>query len=168
MRAKLLVVNHAYLFFGATLYAGVLWGLHFFWYPSWQSMTLDSVQAHFVLPTSAATRFFWVVVPLMFLANAVMIVTEWKTPLRWASLVALACVSTASFVGQELIIPINRQIAAGITDAGLLDQLLKRWMTLNDIRWVVMTLMWLTLMFYFVKKGNLLDALEGAAAPSNP
>jgi hypothetical protein len=160
MKPKLLILNHAYLLFGTTVYVGVLWALHFFWYPSWQVMTLATVQDHFIKPTSAATRFFTVVVPLMFLANFVLIYTErrYKKTLIPA-IVALAGVSTASYVGQVHIIPINKRIAAGLSDSDQLIGLLKQWMFLNDIRWVVMTAMWLAMVYYFVVKGRLLDAL---------
>lgn len=161
MKKILLVINHVYLAFGTTVYVGVLWALHFFWYPSWEVMTADVVQDHFILPTSAATRFFTVVVPLMFLTSVIMIVTEWKTKMRWAAIVGLLGVSGASYVGQVHIIPINRIIAAGVASQAELTDLLQRWMVLNDIRWIIMTIMWLAVMYYFVAKGSLLDALGG-------
>lgn len=53
----LLDLNNAYLMFGTTVYVGVPWALHYFWYPSWTSMNLASVQEHFIAPTGAATDF---------------------------------------------------------------------------------------------------------------
>ena len=54
----LIGVNHTFLMFGTTVYMGVLWALHYFWYPSWEVMDVENVQDHFILPTSAATDFF--------------------------------------------------------------------------------------------------------------
>src|SRR4051812_9976557 len=65
MKSFLLALNHGYLFFGTTLYVGVLWAMRFFWYPSWNEITLADVAVHFVGPTSRATTFFTIVVPLM-------------------------------------------------------------------------------------------------------
>jgi glucan phosphoethanolaminetransferase (alkaline phosphatase superfamily) len=161
MKRILLAVNHSYLFFGATLYVGVLWALRFFWYPSWSKMTVDSVQDHFILPTNAATRFFTVVVPLMFLASIVFLVTEWKTRFRWTAILSLLCISAATYVGWLHIIPVNKLIKAGVADQAQLTPLFKQWMMLNDIRWVLLTVMWLTLMYYFIAKGNLLQSLAG-------
>ncbi len=41
-------VNHTLLMFGATVYMGVLWALHYFWYPSWEVMNVSNVQDHFI------------------------------------------------------------------------------------------------------------------------
>lgn len=164
MKAIALAINHAYLFFGTTIYVGVLWALHFFWYPSWEVMSVANVQDHFILPTSAATAFFTIVVPLMLLANVIMIVTEWKTTYRWHAILALLCILGATYVGQVHIIPINETIAAGVADDATLLPLLQDWMMLNDIRWIIMTIMWLTLMVYFIGKGNLLKKLAGPSA----
>ena len=149
MKPYLLALNHAYYFFGTTIYVGVLWALHYFWYPSWEVMNVANVQEHFILPTSAATRFFTVVVPLMFAAGLVMVVTEWRTRFRWLALIALLCIAGATFVGQVFIIPVNDTIRAGVT-AEALTPLFRRWMVLNDIRWVLMTAMAAALITFFI------------------
>ena len=164
MRPYLLALNHGYYFFGTTIYVGVLWALRFFWYPSWEVMSVENVQDHFILPTSAATRFFTVVVPLMFLAGAVMTWAEWKTPQRWLAVLALACIIGATLVGQLLIIPVNETIAAGVTP-DVITGLFQQWMLYNDIRWVIMTVMWLTLLAYFIRKGDLLAKWGRPSAP---
>lgn len=160
MKKILLAINHSYLMFGVTIYVGVLWALHYFWYPSWEVMTVDVVQDHFIRPTSAATDFFWIVVPLMFLANAILIWREWKTPLRWTAIIAMLCLIGASYVGQVHIIPVNDEIAQGITDPALLSEKLSHWMMLNDIRWIIMSIMWLAMMYYFFAKGKLMDVID--------
>lgn len=167
MKKILLTINHVYLFFGTTIYVGVLWALHFFWYPSWETMTLDTVQDHFIIPTSEATEFFTIVVPLMFLAGIILIVMEWKTKYRWPAILALLCIVGATYVGQVHIIPINETIKAGVANMEVLRSLFKDWMFLNDVRWVIMTVMWLTMMYYFVAKGNLMDRFTNANISSD-
>jgi hypothetical protein len=162
MKAILYLINNACIFFGTTLYAGVLWSLHFFWFPSWTKLTVANYYDQFIPQTSTATRFFTVVVPIMFLCNAIMIKVEWKTRMRWASILALICVSGSTYVGQMHIIPINKILKGGIADQARLTDLLSQWMHLNDIRWVLMTVGWLTMMYYFGSKSMRADA-AGAA-----
>ena len=161
MKRILLALNHGYFFFGTTLYVGVLWALHFFWFPSWRTLTVENYYDQFIPQTSTATRFFTVVVPLMFLTGAIMAWREWRTPQRWYPLGALLCLATATFVGTRRIIPVNKILATHITDQARLTSLLQRWMELNDIRWVLLTIAWLLLMVYFFRKGNTLDAIAG-------
>lgn len=167
MKKILLTINHVYLFFGTTVYVGVLWGLHFFWYPSWKTIKLENVHDHFIIPTSEATEFFTIVVPLMFLANIIMIVKEWNTKFRWSSILALLCISGATYVGQIHIIPINETINAGVDSMATLRDLFQDWMFLNDLRWVIMTIMWLTLIYYFVDKGDLMERFANGKSSSN-
>lgn len=158
-RAWVLAAVHAYTFFGTTIYVGVLWALHFFWYPTWRLFTVQNYYDQFIPPTSAATRFFTVVVPLMFAALVTMVWTERKQRTWWTAALALACLAGATYVGQAHIIPVNKILATHITNPARLTELLQRWMLLNDIRMTIMTAMWLTMMWYFVKRGDLLRAL---------
>ena len=152
----LIGVNHTFLMFGTTVYMGVLWALHYFWYPSWEVMDVGNVQDHFILPTSAATDFFTIVVPIMFLTSIIMIWREWKTKFRWHAIIGFLGVTGATFVGQFLIIPVNESIAAGV-DQAQLTELLNEWMVLNDIRWTIINIMWLALMIYFLMRPSLAD-----------
>lgn len=147
----LIGVNHIVLMFGTTVYMGVLWSLHYFWYPSWEVLNVGNVQDHFILPTSAATRFFTIVVPLMFLTSGIMIWQEWRTKFRWHAIIGFLGVSGATIVGWFLIIPVNKTIAAGVAPDKL-SELLDRWMMLNDIRWVLVTAMWLSLTIYLLMR----------------
>jgi glucan phosphoethanolaminetransferase (alkaline phosphatase superfamily) len=152
MKNPLLNINHALLMLGTTIYVGVLWALHFFWYPSWENMTLDVVQAHFIGPTSEATKFFTIVVPIMFVCNLVLIWAEWRTRFRWVAIVAILGIIGSTLVGQLLIIPINQAIAKGVATQAELTPMLQEWMKLNDVRWVMMNVMWLALMYFFLSK----------------
>jgi hypothetical protein len=162
MRQALLTAAAVYFLFGSTVYVGVMWALHFFFYPSWKSMRLDSVQDHFIIPTSAATRFFLVVVPIMFLTGLALVINEigdWGAPF-WAAVIAFLGISGSTYVGWIHIIPINRRIKAGVADEATLSHLLQRWMFLNDVRLLTTTVMWGATVWYFVAKGNLVDALK--------
>ena len=165
MKSKWLALNHACIFFGTTLYCGVLWALHFFWFPTWAHLTVANYHDQFVPETLAATAFFTIVVPIMFFCCLVMIITEWRHGVfRWIAIAACACLAAATWVGQGYIIPINKIIDAGVAEQSQLSDLLERWMALNDIRWALLTLMWIVMMYYFVAKGRLLGALQGTAA----
>jgi hypothetical protein len=106
-KSTIAAISSAYLLFGATVYIGVLWALRFFWYPSWEVIDVVSVQDHFINPNSAATDFVWILFPIMFVANGIMIFLERKTRHRWLFVVALAAISGASYIGQQLIMPVN-------------------------------------------------------------
>lgn len=152
MKNLLLNLNYVLLMFGTTVYMGVLWALRFFWFPGWKSITTDVVQEHFIGPTSRATVFFTIVVPVMFVCNLVMIWQEWRTKFRWASIIAMIGIVGSTIVGKLLIIPINDEIALGKTNQADLTIMLQKWMDLNDIRWILMTIMWLALMYFFLAK----------------
>jgi len=160
MKGVLLAINHSCVFFGATLYCGVLWAMHFFWFPTWQHLTVDNYYYHFVPETLAATAFFTVVVPIMFLCNLIALITEWKGGLRWPVIAAFLCLSTGTWIGQMYIIPVNKIIDAGVHDQAQLSSLLQRWMSLNDMRWIALTIMWLAMMYYFIAKAKLTRVLE--------
>jgi uncharacterized membrane protein len=88
----------------------------------------------------------------MFLCHAIMVWKEWKTDMRWFAVGPLACLAGATYVGQLHIIPINKILTGRVTDVARVTELLQQWMFLNDIRWVLMTISWLLLMYYFASK----------------
>ena len=163
MKGWLLLVNALYFLFGATMYMGTMWVLRFFLYPTWRVLTPDNVAQHFGVPTILATKFFTIVVPPMFLSGIVLVVTEWGdwSPLVWLAAVCLVGIVVLTYVGQQIIIPVNKKIRGGEFDgpAGL-TPLLMRWMQLNNIRFVVSTITWAAIVWYVVAKGDLLEALS--------
>ncbi|MDH5232948.1 MAG: DUF1772 domain-containing protein [Gammaproteobacteria bacterium] len=164
MKNILLAINHGYYFWGTSVYVGLLWSLHFIFYPSWQSINADSIAEHFLVPVNAATSFFTFVVPFMLLAGLVMIYFEWKTSQRWTALLAYGSLLLMMVVGGFLIRPVNEWIAAalekGNVDSLLLQEQLKDWMLYNDMRLLIMTTMWIILLVYFYKKNNLIKTLS--------
>ena len=57
-------------------------------------------------------------------------------------------------VQQAFIEDVNNQLIAGVTDEAVLQELLKEWMFLNDVRWVILTIMWGITMYYFIAKAK--------------
>lgn len=164
MKGTLLSLNHAVILFGSTLYCGVLWSLHFFWFPTWTNLKVDNYYNQFIPQTTAATSFFTVVVPIVFLCLLIMAFSEWKTRFRWVPIAGLVLLAASTGVGQMLIIPINKTLAQGISDQAQLSASLERWMSLNDFRWVTETLAWLVMMYYFIAKGELPARINEAPA----
>jgi hypothetical protein len=58
------------------------------------------------------------------------------------------------YVQQHFIERINDQFKAGVTDPLMLQDLLQRWMFLNDVRWVILTAMWFITMYFFIAKAR--------------
>jgi len=164
MKNRLLAINHGYYFFGTSIYVGLLWSLHFIFYPSWSSITPDAVEAHFIVPINAATDFFTIIVPLMLIAGLVMIYAEWQTKQKWPAILAYANLLLMMVVGYFLIRPVNESIVANIEASTLqvaaLNSQLESWMFYNDLRAVIMTMMWLIILYYFFSKGDLTEKLS--------
>lgn len=160
MRSALLLANAVYFLFGATMYVGTMWVLRLFLYPTWTALSPDNVMQHFGVPTIRATRFFTVVVPPMFLSGVILVVTEWGEGLLWLTVVCLLGIVLLTYVGQQLIIPVNKRIRGGHYDGeSELRGLLGRWMRLNDIRFWGSTVTWAAIVAYLVAKPDLLGAL---------
>lgn len=156
MKEGLLLANALYFLFGATMYVGTMWVLRFFLYPTWRVLTPDNVNDHFGVPTILATKFFTFVVPPMFLSGGIMVWSEWGNRLVILAATCLAGVLLLTFVGQQIIIPVNKKVRGGDYDgpAGL-TVLLKRWMFLNDIRFYGSTVTWVAIVWYIVAKSDL-------------
>ena len=154
-KQNLLDLNNAYIFFCSSLYLGMFWSLHFFWFPNYPK-TLNVVNYYdAIIPqTDLATKFFFITIPVMAVAILIMLITEWRTKLRWVPLTWIPGLLVPVVVQQQFIESINDQFKAGITDTELLQKLLKEWMFLNDIRWIVLTIMWLITMYFFTAKAR--------------
>lgn len=159
MKPLFLTLNLIFVWFGTTLYAGVLWSLHFFWFPSWRHLRVATYYEQFVPQTTTATKYFTVVVPIMFLALIILTIHEWSTRLKWLTIAMFMSLAGATFFGTMRIIPINKQLKAGVTDQAQLDQMLGRWIDLNEMRFYLLTLMWFFLVIYVLRKGNIARAM---------
>ena len=61
---------------------------------------------------------------------------------------------TPVIVQQAFIEKINNQFIAGVSDMNTLQSLLTKWMFLNDVRFVILTLMWGVTMYFFIAKAR--------------
>jgi uncharacterized membrane protein len=121
----------------------------------------ENVGAHFGVPTTLATKFFTVVVPPMFVSGIVLVWSEWGSWYIVLSAICLIGIVVLTWVGQRLIIPVNKKVRSGQFDgAAGLTLLLVRWMRLNDIRFVASTVTWAAIVWYIAGKGDLLGALS--------
>ncbi|MFE5190077.1 hypothetical protein [Streptomyces sp. NPDC056628] len=150
----LLLVNALYFLFGATMYMGTMWVLRLFLYPTWRALTPENVDVHFGVPMTLATRFFTVVVLLMFISGIVLVGSEWGSWYVALAAVCLVGIALLTWVGQGIIIPVNKRIRAGRFDGQVgLTQLLVRRMRLNDIRFVGATVTWAAIVWYIAARG---------------
>ena len=155
----LLLINALYFLFGATMYVGTMWVLKLFLYPTWHGLSRDNVDTYFGIPTRAATKFFTAIVPIMFISGGILVWSEWGTIRLIPAIICLVGIITLTWVGQGIIIPINVRIRGGdFADDTELRALLKRWMTLNDIRFYVSTLTWAAIVWLLVDRGRLWEA----------
>src|SRR5690606_40048449 len=154
-KKTLIDINNAYIFFCASIYLGFFWSLHFFWFPNYpDTLTVSNYYDAIIPQTTTATQFFFITIPIMSLAIVVMLVTEWKSKLRWVPLAWIPGLLIPVIVQQAFIEDVNNQLIAGVTDEALLQELLQEWMFLNDIRWVILTLMWGITMYFFIAKAK--------------
>ena len=161
MKRTLLDINNAYIFFCASIYLGLFWSLHFFWFPHYpETLNVNNYYDAIIPQTTTATKFFFITIPIMAAAILIMLITEWKGKLRWVPLAWIPGLLAPVLVQQIAIENVNDQFKAGITDPAQLQVLLDRWMYLNDIRWIILTIMWLITMYFFIAKAR------GKGAPS--
>ncbi|HLU88925.1 MAG TPA: hypothetical protein VKZ51_03775, partial [Cyclobacteriaceae bacterium] len=84
----------------------------------------------------------------------VMLVTEWKSNLRWVPLAWIPGLLVPVVIQQAFIEDVNDQFIAGVTDEQTLQELLQEWMFLNDLRWIILTIMWCITMYFFIAKAG--------------
>ena len=152
-KQTLVDINNAYIFFCASIYLGMFWSLHLFWFPNYpKTLNVTNYYDAIIPQTNLATKFFLVTIPIMAVAILIMLITEWRTKLRWVPIAWIPGLLTPVIVQQKFIESINNQFKAGVTDPEVLQKLLKEWMFLNDVRWIILTIMWLITMYFFIAK----------------
>ncbi|MBI0397854.1 MAG: hypothetical protein GYB55_24720 [Cytophagales bacterium] len=155
LKKTLLDINNAYIFFCASIYLGMFWSLHYFWFPNYpKTLNLSNYYDAIIPQTDLATKFFFVSIPIMAVALVIMLITEWKTGLRWVPLAWIPGLLAPVLVQQLYIEDVNNQFKAGLTDEATLQALLDEWMFLNDVRWIILTIMWLITMYFFIAKAK--------------
>jgi hypothetical protein len=155
IKHTLIDINNAYIFFCASIYLGMFWSLHFFWFPNYpNTLNIDNYYDAIIPQTTLATKFFFITIPIMSVAILIMLITEWKTNLRWVPIAWIPGLLIPVIVQQRYIEGVNNQFISGVTDPIKLQELLKEWMFLNDIRWIILTIMWCITMYFFIAKAR--------------
>ncbi len=149
MRRTLLTLNHAVLFLCASMYLGTGWSIVFFTYPVVPQLTPANYFLQLVPPLQAAVPFFTHMTYVMITLGLVMIVSEWRTKLRWIPVIYLLAVIGAGLFTQQMMFPLNNEMASGITDAVRLKTVLDEWKSLHLIRSSIWTLEWICMMVWF-------------------
>ena len=137
------------------MYLGMFWSLHFFWFPNYpNTLNLDN----YLMPSFPRRIwppiFFFITIPINGGSIGGHVVTEWKTGLRWVPLSWIPGLLIPVIVQQRYIEDVNNQFKAGLQDEATLQVLLEEWMWLNDIRWVILTIMWGITMYFFIAKSK--------------
>jgi hypothetical protein len=166
MKNLLLSINHSLLFLCVSMYLGTGWSLILFSFPIAPQLTVDNYYLQFVPQVTAATEFFTWMTVVMMAAGLVMTVAEWCGKLRWVPIVVLLAVGASTLLTILVIIPLNNQMAAHITDPTQLKDVLSRWMMFNRIRVSLWTVQWAAMMFYFARKFLAAALIPPVSAPA--
>ena len=145
----LLTLNHAFLFLCVSMYLGTGGSLIFFSFPLEDQLTVNNYYLQFVPQVTAATEFFTTMTKLMLVSAAIMLVSEWKRGIRWVPIIVLLAVAAATLLTIQRILPLNEQMAAGITDPETLKSVLSEWMHYNRIRVALWCVQWAAMMAFF-------------------
>ncbi|WP_163713832.1 hypothetical protein [Mangrovibacterium lignilyticum] len=156
LKQTLIDINNAYIFFCSSVYLGMFLSLHFFWFPHYPStLTLDNYYNAIIPQTTSATKYFFITIPIMAVAIVIMLITEWKSKLKWVPILWIPGLFAPVIVQQIFIEDINDAFKAGVTDMATLQSLLKEWMFLNDVRFVILAFMWAVTMYFFLAKARM-------------
>ena len=148
-------INNAYIFFCSSIYLGMFWSLHMFWFPNYPStLNLDNYYDAIIPQTTLATKYFFVTIPIMAVAILIMLITEWKKPLMWVPILWIPGLLAPVIVQQAYIETVNNEFIAGVQTMERLQELLQEWMFLNDVRWIILSIMWGVTMFFFIAKSR--------------
>src|ERR1700760_1124657 len=122
----LLTLNNSYTLLIASWHMGLMVSVLIFWYPTWIGLTLTSIHDNFSIPAQIATNVFVVLIPIMFITCGIMIISEWKTPLKWPAICTLLGSFGSTIMAYYFLFPLNDQIAAGMPDQASLTTILKK------------------------------------------
>jgi hypothetical protein len=145
----IIALNTSLLFMCVSMYFGTGWSLVLFSFPLSPQLTVDNYYLEFVPQVNAATRFFTWMTSAMCVFGVTMLVCEWHSPLVWVPAVVLGAIVAATLLTVVLIFPLNRLMAAKITDPAVLRDTLARWMSLNRVRVGLWSAQWVAMMAYF-------------------
>ena len=148
---RLLLLNHVVLLLCCSIYLGTGVSLVFFQLPLEPQLTIANYQTIFVAPVTAATHFFTYMTIVMLICAAIMLATEWLSGLRWPPAVVLIAVIAATALTVWVIIPLNNELAAGITDPARLKAIFHEWADLNRVRFALWIIQWAAVAYWFYR-----------------
>jgi hypothetical protein len=146
---RLLLLNHVILLLCCSIYLGTGVSLAFFQLPLEPKLTVDNYYMLFVEPVTAATHFFTYMTILMLICAVIMLATEWLSGLRWVPVVVLLGVILSTALTMIVIIPLNKRLAAHITDPAELKSVFHQWANLNRIRFSLWVVQWAAMAYWF-------------------
>lgn len=148
---RLLVLNNALLFLCCSIYLGTGVSLVFFQFPLEPRLTVDNYYLIFVEPVDNATRFFTYMTVVMLITGFIMLITEWFSGLKWVPVIVLVALIASTLTTIFLIFPHNEALRNGISDPAELAATFSKWASLNRARVSLWVIMWLAMMYYFVR-----------------
>ncbi len=147
--SRIFILNDLVLLLFVSMYFGTGWSLLLFSFPIAPRLTVDNYYLQFVPQVTAATRFFTVMTTLMIVSATIMIFSLWGTALAWLPVLVIAGVIAATLLTEIWILPLNKQMSAGIKDPTQLGGIIGRWMALNRVRVGLWTVQWLAMAAFF-------------------
>lgn len=148
---RLLLLNDVLLLLCCSIYLGTGFSLVFFQFPLEPQLTVANYQLIFVAPVTAATRFFTYMTIVMLICGVIMLATEWLSGLRWVPVVVLVAIVVATALTVWVIIPLNNELAAGVTDAARLKTVFREWADLNRVRFALWVIQWAAMAYWFYR-----------------
>jgi hypothetical protein len=139
----LLVANMMLLLLFASMYLGTGWSLILFSFPIADQLTVDNYALQFNQQVASATRFFTYMTTAMLVSAAVMIATQVPSLYVVLPIIVIASVALVTALTVVKIFPLNRAMAAGITDPNVLAATLREWIRLNWVRVGFWTVEWI-------------------------
>jgi MFS superfamily sulfate permease-like transporter len=151
VKAGLLIANHTVLLLCASMYLGTGGSLVLFSFPVASQLTPANYYLQFVPQVQAATAFFTTMTKLMLACGTIMLIAEWRGPLRWVPIVVLAAIIVSTALTLVWIFPLNDKMASHIQDPGELRTVLDEWMRLNRVRVALWCVQWAAMAWYFAR-----------------
>jgi hypothetical protein len=148
---RLLLLNAVLLLLCCSIYLGTGFSLVFFQFPLEPRLTVANYQLIFVAPVTAAIHFFTYMTIVMLICGAIMLATEWLSGLRWVPVVVLLAIVVATALTVWVIVPLNNELAAGVTDPARLKVIFHQWANLNRARFALWVIQWAAMAYWFYR-----------------
>jgi hypothetical protein len=148
---RMLLLNNVVLLLCCSIYLGTGVSLVFFQFPLEPKLTVDNYYLIFIEPVTNATRFFTYMTIVMIVCAVVMLFTEWFSGLRWVPIVVLLAVVASTVLTMVVIIPLNKELAAHVTDPARLKTVFGQWANMNRVRVSLWAVQWVAMAYWFYR-----------------